>query len=253
MAGRYVDLNFSMISHPVKKDLGVSVDTRAIYNSMSNILRTRFFERPFNNDLGMEDILFEQLDEMSLAKLETGAEIAIAQWEPRVNIIRITASKFPENNFQAVNLKIVFVVVDTEEEQTAEIVLRQSDFSMPTNKPQFSLPERNVTDDRDSTPVYQIFFGESTNGYLTNNEVAKLRTGFVRSVTGMQVEFMEGGYKYFASPKHLVENGIRFNDVETPFDVSVIDPYMVNIGGVEYLVYRTTNKLGGKIRVRIDE
>ena len=47
---RDLDLNFT--AHPIKKDVSVHTNERAIINSVKNLVSTNFYERPFQPDLG---------------------------------------------------------------------------------------------------------------------------------------------------------------------------------------------------------
>ena len=101
---RDLDLNFT--AHPIKKDVSVHTNERAIINSVKNLVSTNFYERPFQPDLGsnIRALLFEQVDSVVAATLERQLRLTIENHEPRVGIQSITASPVPDENGYKVSL-----------------------------------------------------------------------------------------------------------------------------------------------------
>ncbi len=104
-----LDLNFQI--HPVRKDINVFKNEYAIINAVKNLVLTNFYERPFQPQLGsnVRRLLFENIDTVIASQLERSIEETILNFEPRVQISRITALPKPDENKYSVELEF-FVV-----------------------------------------------------------------------------------------------------------------------------------------------
>jgi phage baseplate assembly protein W len=106
---RDLDLNFEI--HPVRKDINILKNEFAIINSVKNLVLTNFYERPFQPQLGsnVRRLLFENIDTLVASQLERSIEETILNFEPRVQISKITALPRPDENKYAVELEF-FVI-----------------------------------------------------------------------------------------------------------------------------------------------
>jgi phage baseplate assembly protein W len=95
---RDLDLNFEI--HPIRKDINILKNEFAIINSVKNLVLTNFYERPFQPQLGsnVRRLLFENVDTILAAQLERAVEETIKNFEPRVQISKITAIPKPDEN-----------------------------------------------------------------------------------------------------------------------------------------------------------
>jgi phage baseplate assembly protein W len=108
-AFRDLDLNFEI--HPIRKDINLLKNEFAIINSVKNLVLTNFYERPFQPQLGsnVRRLLFENIDTIVAAQLERAFEETIRNFEPRVQISKITAVPRPDENKYAMELEF-FVI-----------------------------------------------------------------------------------------------------------------------------------------------
>ena len=106
---RDLDLNFEI--HPVRKDINILKNEFAIINSVKNLVLTNFYERPFQPQLGsnVRRLLFENIDTLVASQLERAIEETILNFEPRVQISKITALPRPDENKYMVELEF-FVI-----------------------------------------------------------------------------------------------------------------------------------------------
>ena len=49
----YADLDLSLTKHPIRNDIVLLKDDKAIKNAVKNLLRSNFYERPFQPTLGV--------------------------------------------------------------------------------------------------------------------------------------------------------------------------------------------------------
>lgn len=104
-AFRDLDLKFN--AHPTKKDVNKHLNEYAVINSVKNLVSINFYEKPFNPDFGsnLRALLFEPVDEITSIHIERAITEVIENYEPRVNIIEITAAATPEENRYDVALR----------------------------------------------------------------------------------------------------------------------------------------------------
>jgi len=106
---RDLDLNFEI--HPIRKDINILKNEFAIINSVKNLVLTNFYERPFQPQLGsnVRRLLFENIDTIIAAQLERAVEETIKNFEPRVQVSKITAIPKPDENKYGMQLEF-FVI-----------------------------------------------------------------------------------------------------------------------------------------------
>jgi phage baseplate assembly protein W len=106
---RDLDLNFQI--HPIRKDINVHKNEFAIINSVKNLVLTNFYERPFQPQLGsnVRRLLFENIDTIIASQLERAVEETILNFEPRVQISKITASPRPDENKYSMELEFFII------------------------------------------------------------------------------------------------------------------------------------------------
>lgn len=79
---------YSDIEQTNTKLQSTNEDIKSVYQSITNILNTPVTERFFNPEFGneLEDILFELMDNITIAKIYRLIIDAIDRWEPRVSL-----------------------------------------------------------------------------------------------------------------------------------------------------------------------
>jgi phage baseplate assembly protein W len=104
-----LDLNFTI--HPIRKDINTHKNEYAIINSVKNLVLTNHYERPFQPEIGsnIRRLLFENVDAVSAAQIEREITETVENFEPRVQISKVTAAADPDNNGYKVTLEF-FVI-----------------------------------------------------------------------------------------------------------------------------------------------
>ena len=106
---RDLDLNFTI--HPVRKDINTHKNEYAIINSVKNLVLTNHYERPFQPEIGsnIRRLLFENVDTVTAAQIEREIIETVENFEPRVQVSKVTAAADPDNNGYKVTLEF-FVI-----------------------------------------------------------------------------------------------------------------------------------------------
>ena len=96
----FKDISLSFVPHPVTNDLKVLKNTDAIRRSIRNIVQTIPTERFFNPLLGSDVYrsLFDFVDFGTASNIQAQIEIAIDNFEPRVNDVRVLVDPQPDLN-----------------------------------------------------------------------------------------------------------------------------------------------------------
>jgi len=71
-----------------------------VRNALRNLIYTKHYERPFQPDLGCQisNLLFENMDPMTLMIAERVIEDAITKFEPRIQLIQVTLTSAEDND-----------------------------------------------------------------------------------------------------------------------------------------------------------
>ena len=99
----FKDISLSFNAHPVTKDLTVLKNANAIKQSVKNLVQTIPTERFFNPVLGSEvrDSLFDFVDFGTASTIQEQIEVALDNFEPRINDVRVLVNPQPnENSFE---------------------------------------------------------------------------------------------------------------------------------------------------------
>ena len=121
----YTDFDLNFRTNPVTGDIAKKTDLESIKQSIKNLLYTGRGERPFQPDMegGLNDLLFEQLDNITAEILKDQIRTVIENHEPRVSIIAIDVVDSQDENTLNVTLK--FNMVNVLEPQELDIVLKR--------------------------------------------------------------------------------------------------------------------------------
>ena len=121
----YKDFDISFSVHPLTGDVGSKTDVNAINQSITNLVATNFYERPFNPEIGcnIRALLFQPADPITVQDLRQAISETIGNYEPRVSLISIFIEDRPDMN--AYNLQIHYRINNRNETSTLDIVLKR--------------------------------------------------------------------------------------------------------------------------------
>lgn len=102
----FKDINLSFSAHPVTKDITVLKNENAIKRSVRNIVNTIPRERFFNPTLGSDvrSSLFNFVDYGTSSVIQKQIQIAIENFEPRVDNLQVNVFPRPDSNEFEVNI-----------------------------------------------------------------------------------------------------------------------------------------------------
>jgi phage baseplate assembly protein W len=113
----YKDLDFTFKQNPNTNDVGIKKNNASVIQSVLNILRTNHGERPFNYNFGanLRAYLFENITHTTAANISTSVNVALANWEPRIEVLNTNIqAKADENE--------VFITVTGRVKSSNEII-----------------------------------------------------------------------------------------------------------------------------------
>ena len=105
-----VELNSDFLTSfavsPVGNQLGRVVNERAIVQSLKNIISTDLGERLFQPSIGSDvrRMLFENIAQENLTAVSSYIQTAIMRNEPRVSLINIDVTAYPEEHGLAITI-----------------------------------------------------------------------------------------------------------------------------------------------------
>ena len=107
----FKDINLSFNAHPVTKDITVLKNENAIKRSVRNIVNTIPRERFFNPTLGSDvrSSLFNFIDYGTASVIQKQIQIAIENFEPRVDNLQVNVFPRPDSNEFEVN--VIFDII----------------------------------------------------------------------------------------------------------------------------------------------
>jgi len=97
---RYKDLNLDFTRHPMTNDVATLTDMEALKRSVRNIVLTSKYDRPFKPemDAGIRKYLFELSTPLTALRIKNSIELAIKNFEPRVELLNVTVRSNPDRN-----------------------------------------------------------------------------------------------------------------------------------------------------------
>ena len=110
----FKDISLSFEPHPITKDLQVLKNENAIRRSVRNIVETIPTERFFNSLLGSDvrRSLFEFVDFGTASIIQGQIEVAIDNFEPRVENVIVDVEPIPDDN--TFNVTVTFDIIGQE-------------------------------------------------------------------------------------------------------------------------------------------
>ena len=105
------DFLTSFAISPVGNQLGRVVNERAVVQSLKNIISTDLGERLFQPNIGSDvrKMLFENIAQENLSAVSSYIQTAILRSEPRVSLINIDVTSYPEENGIAITIYLSLI------------------------------------------------------------------------------------------------------------------------------------------------
>jgi phage baseplate assembly protein W len=119
----YADFKKNLAISPISKDLALIKDDEAVKQSIKNLVLTDPGERlmqPFIGG-GIRALLFENITPAVLNLIENQVKSTINTYEPRADIINVTASSKYDDN--TVNVVVNFYIRNTNEPIKLDLIL----------------------------------------------------------------------------------------------------------------------------------
>lgn len=111
------DIDLSFKKHPLTGDLATKTGSSAIRQSLINIVRTNFYDRGFNVEMGtnLDASMFENIGLTTARQIHDNIENAIRNFEPQVELIDIEVRDTGGNE---VSVKIYYTELNNPTTQT---------------------------------------------------------------------------------------------------------------------------------------
>ena len=121
----YSDIPISFTAHPITGNVKKSINRDAVKNSVRNIVLTNHGERFFKPKFGgnVTSKLFENASKFTEFNTARSIRIALANYEPRAEVIKVKVTANPDTNNLTVSLK--FRVTNDPEPITLDILLER--------------------------------------------------------------------------------------------------------------------------------
>jgi uncharacterized protein len=110
----FIDLDAAFTLNPISRDVAVKTDEAAIRGALRNLIFTRHYERPFQPDLGcqLSNLLFENMDPLTLILAEKIIGDTITKYEPRVSVTQVQVSNQEDNNMF---ISVEYIIKNTQQ------------------------------------------------------------------------------------------------------------------------------------------
>ena len=115
----FKDISMSFKVNPLNDDLIAIKNQTAIARSLRNLVLTAPGERFFNNNLGsrVNQLLFENMDDLTAASIKSEIENTIKNYEPRVKLLKTRVSPNPDSYEFDVIITYEIVGIDAQAQQ----------------------------------------------------------------------------------------------------------------------------------------
>lgn len=118
-----IDISFNFKPHPLTGDLVTLNRSQAIRQSLVNLIRTSYYARGFNVELGcnIDSMLFELIDNLTAQQLKTNIENTVLNFEPRVVVLDVEVY---QNSDHDISLVLIYQEQNSPVEQNLVIDLK---------------------------------------------------------------------------------------------------------------------------------
>ena len=121
----FSDIPISFTAHPITGNVKKSINRDAVKNSVRNIILTNHGERFFKPKFGgnVTSKLFENASKFTEFNTARSIRIALANYEPRAEVIKVKVTANPDTNNLTASLK--FRVINDPEPITLDVLLER--------------------------------------------------------------------------------------------------------------------------------
>ena len=115
----FKDISMSFQVYPLTEDLIAIKNQTAIARSLRNLVLTAPGERFFNNNLGsrVNELLFENMDDITASSIKGEIENTIKNYEPRVKLLSTKVSANPDSYEFDVIITYEIIGIDAQAQQ----------------------------------------------------------------------------------------------------------------------------------------
>ena len=124
----YKDLSLFFTPNPVSGDVTMVTDVQDIKRSVSNLVMTNRFEKPFHPEIAshVRDLLFERFTPITFNLLRNRIETVLANYEPRVSVTDVEIDDTGEAiDGNELNVRIFFTLKNDPQIQSVDILLER--------------------------------------------------------------------------------------------------------------------------------
>lgn len=122
----YSDLDLTFNIHPVKQDLVMSINEKAVIRSVRNLVLTNHYERPFQSEIGsnVKKMLFEPITSLTENYVQREIYNVVTTFEPRAKNVFVQVKGYPDEN--ALRANIVFYIENSTAPVVVDMLLERS-------------------------------------------------------------------------------------------------------------------------------
>lgn len=122
---RYSDVDLSFVMNHATHDIFRKVDGDSVKTALRNLILTNYGERKFFPEYGsgVYGSLFENSDSVTTYLLKSRIETAVAKYEPRVVLDKVTVKSDPNRNQLTIQLE--FRIANINQPQTLNVALQR--------------------------------------------------------------------------------------------------------------------------------
>lgn len=122
----YTDLDLVFNIHPVKEDLVLSVNEKAVIRSVRNLVLTNHYERLFQSEIGsnVRKMLFENITPTTANYVEREIYDVITAYEPRAKNVFVRVDAYPEEN--ALRANVIFYIDNSTQPTVVDMLLERT-------------------------------------------------------------------------------------------------------------------------------
>ena len=108
----FSDLDAAFSLNPRTRDVAAKYDDNAIRGALRNLIHTKHYDRPFQPQIGcqLHNMLFENMDVLTLALAERTIRDAIVKFEPRVDLLNVTVTAKDSNDLY---IEVIYKIKNT--------------------------------------------------------------------------------------------------------------------------------------------